>query len=245
MRHIMPKARAGGPRSQARSQASTLRFSVDMRVGRAYDAGTTPDESKPRAMTLITEPLHAELVAAYTAPDRHYHDLHHIEALLGLAGGCADEISDRDVVEAAIWFHDAIYDTRRDDNEEQSAALAAARLTGLTGCGRIARIAAMIRATAGHVMPDISDAAARHDCALFLDMDLAILGSPEADFEAYEAAIRREYDWVSEPQWRLGRRAVLTRFIERPVLYATARFRASHEAPARHNLARAMARLEE
>jgi predicted metal-dependent HD superfamily phosphohydrolase len=195
-------------------------------------------------MTLISEPLRAELVAAYVAPDRHYHDLRHIEALLGLANACAAEIGDREVVEAAIWFHDAIYDTRRDDNEERSAGLAVARLTGAAAYGRIARIAAMIRATAGHVLPDIADTAARHDCALFIDMDLAILGSPEADFDAYEAAIRREYDWVSEPQWRLGRRAVLLRFLERPALYATARFRASHEAAARHNLARAMARLD-
>jgi predicted metal-dependent HD superfamily phosphohydrolase len=196
------------------------------------------------AMTLISEPVRAELVSAYTAPDRYYHDLRHIEALLGLADTCADAIADRDAVEAAIWFHDAIYDTRRNDNEERSAALAAARLAGTTGEDRIARIAAMIRATAGHVVPDLADAAAGRDCALFLDMDLAILGSREADFDVYEAAVRREYDWVTEPQWKLGRRAVLTAFLARPAIYATARFRASCEAAARRNLARAIARLD-
>jgi predicted metal-dependent HD superfamily phosphohydrolase len=195
-------------------------------------------------MTLISAPLRTELVAAYTMPDRHYHGLRHIETLLGLAKDCAGEIADRDAVDAAIWFHDAVYDTRRSDNEERSSALAAERLTGATDSNRVARIAAMIRATAGHAMPDFADAAAVHDCALFLDMDLAILGSPEADFDAYEAAVCREYDWVTEEQWRLGRRAVLTSFLARPSIYASTRFQASHEAAARRNLARAIARLD-
>jgi predicted metal-dependent HD superfamily phosphohydrolase len=195
-------------------------------------------------MTLICEPVRAELISAYTASGRHYHDLRHIEALLGLAEACADRITDQEAVKAAIWFHDAIYDTRCRDNEERSAALAMARLAGRTDDDRVARIAAMIRATAGHALPEFADAAARHDCALFLDMDLTILGSPPAEFDTYEAAVRREYDWVPEPQWKLGRRAVLAQFLARPAIYATGRFQASHEAAARRNLARAIARLD-
>jgi predicted metal-dependent HD superfamily phosphohydrolase len=196
------------------------------------------------AMTLICEPVRAELICAYRATGRHYHDLRHIETLLGLVDACADLIADREAVEAAIWFHDAIYDTRCRDNEERSAALAAARLAGTADEDRIARIAAMIRATAGHSLPDFADADARDDCALFLDMDLAILGAPSAEFDAYEAAVRREYDWVDEPQWKLGRRAVLAQFLARPAIYTTRHFRASHEALARRNLARSIGRLE-
>jgi predicted metal-dependent HD superfamily phosphohydrolase len=212
---------------------------MDTRVKPAYDI-----QSTSYAMTLISEPVRAELVSAYRAPDRHYHDLRHIEALLGLADACAGMIADREALEAAIWFHDAIYDTRCRDNEERSAALAVARLAGTTDEDRIARIAAMIRATAGHALPELADAAAKRDCALFLDMDLAIFGSAPADFDAYEAAVRREYDWVTEPQWKLGRRAVLAQFLARPAIYATQRFQASHEAAARRNLARAIARLD-
>jgi len=194
-------------------------------------------------MTLISDPVRGELVCAYGTPERHYHGLRHIEALLGLAATHADAIADRDAVEAAIWFHDAIYDTRRHDNEEQSAGLAVARLAGTAAQNRIVRIAAMIRATAGHRVPEFADAGAARDCALFLDMDLAILGGTAAEFEAYEDAVRREYDWVSEPQWQAGRRAVLAGFLARPAIYATARFRASHEAAAQRNLAHALARL--
>jgi predicted metal-dependent HD superfamily phosphohydrolase len=215
--------------------------------GRAADQApqfTDRQMGYPAAMTLICEPVRAELISAYTAAGRHYHDLRHIKALLGLADACADLIADHEAVEAAIWFHDAIYDTRCRDNEEHSAALAVARLAGTTDDDRIARIAAMIRATAGHTPPDFADAAVRRDCALFLDMDLAILGSTPAEFDTYEAEVRREYDWVPEPQWKLGRRTVLAQFLARPAIYATRHFRASHEAAARRNLTRAIARLD-
>ena len=76
-------------------------------------------------MSFIGESLRDELVRAYEAADRHYHDLRHIEALLALARD--QPLLDSAAVEAAIWFHDAIYDTRRNDNEERSAKLAVAR----------------------------------------------------------------------------------------------------------------------
>ena len=148
-------------------------------------------------MSLVSEPVRAELVRAYTAPDRHYHDLRHVETLLRLAQDHA--LADREAVEAAIWFHDAIYDTRRQDNEDQSAELAIERLSGRAATDRIGRVAAMIRATAGHRLPEFAAADAARDCALFLDFDLAILGSPPAAFAAYEQAVRREYGWVADP----------------------------------------------
>jgi predicted metal-dependent HD superfamily phosphohydrolase len=135
-------------------------------------------------MTLLSEALRAELCRVYEAPERHYHDLRHIETLLRLAAEHAPAIADRDAVEAAIWFHDAVYDTRRNANEERSAALALARLAGAAADDRVANIAAMIRATARHSLPNFADAAAARDCALFLDFDLAILGSAPAAFTA-------------------------------------------------------------
>jgi len=196
------------------------------------------------AMSLITPAMRAELGRAYAASGRHYHGLRHIETLLGLARQHADAIADPDAVEAAIWFHDAIYDTRRKDNEEKSAELAEARLAGTAAPERVARIAAMIRATAGHAVPDFGDPSAASDCALFLDMDLAILGSPPAEFEDYEQAVRREYDWVTEPLWIAGRRTVLASFLGRQTIYATAQFRTSHEAAVRRNISRALAQLD-
>ena len=66
-----------------------------------------------------------DLVARYAEPHRKYHTLEHLDECLAtfanvraLAGRPAE-------VEVALWFHDAIYDTRSNSNEKQSAALAA------------------------------------------------------------------------------------------------------------------------
>src|SRR5215467_15388989 len=112
----------------------------------------------------IAGKLRDGLVRAYAAPERHYHNLTHIDAMLGLMRGYEDVLSDPQSVEAAIWFHDAIYDTHRHDNEEKSAELAASQLAGLLSPDRIALIARMIRATAGHQVPGGLDDAQRRDC---------------------------------------------------------------------------------
>lgn len=190
---------------------------------------------------LIGESLKTELSALYRAPDRHYHGTGHIAALLALLDEHRAEFADPQAVEAAIWFHDAIYDSRRNDNEASSAVLAAQKLSGADP-QRLTRIVAMIEATATHALPSLSGEAA-HDAALFLDMDLAILGSRPALFDGYEAAVRREYGWVDEPGWRSGRAAVLRRFIERPVIFHTETFRHLYEKQARDNIARSLAAL--
>ncbi len=192
---------------------------------------------------LIDERLRNELTALYSAPDRHYHGMGHVKALLALLDAHRAELADPQAVAAAIWFHDAIYDSRSGDNEARSAALAAAKLAGRAAPERLARIVAMIEATATHVVPDLPDAAARRDAALFLDMDLSILGAPPAVFAAYEAGIRCEYGWVDDQAWRAGRAAVLERFLARPSIFGTATFRARCEDQARSNLARSLAAL--
>jgi predicted metal-dependent HD superfamily phosphohydrolase len=193
--------------------------------------------------SLISEPIRSELVKAYSAPDRHYHDLRHIDALLALMRDHLASLGDPPAVEAAIWFHDAIYDTHRYDNEQMSANLARERLSVVTSSEQVARIVTMILATANHGLPgELSEQEAR-DCALFLDMDLAILAAPASEFEVYERAVRAEYGWVPEPMWIAGRRRVLAGFLARPSIYASPEFRASHEAAARHNLTRALTAL--
>ena len=140
---------------------------------------------------LIDEPLKRLLSTLYRAEDRHYHNLVHIEAMLGFAGDYRALLDDPEAVEAAIWFHDAIYDSKAKDNEARSAALAEKKLAGRTDAGRLGRIGAMILATATHQLPRFDDAAATRDASLFLDMDLSILGAAPDAFDAYERAVRR------------------------------------------------------
>lgn len=201
-------------------------------------------ENKPLIDPLVDEATKAFLRPLYAAPERHYHGLSHIEALLDLAAEHRPLLADPDAVDAAIWFHDAIYDSRAADNETRSAALAREKLAGRTDPARIERITAMIEATATHALPDLTDERYRADAALFLDMDLSVLGAPPAAFDAYEAAVRREYAWVPEPAWRQGRAAVLRRFLQRETIFQTDAFRQRFETPARDNIARSLRALD-
>ncbi len=194
---------------------------------------------------LIDDTIRQVLSKYYRAPDRHYHGMAHIEALLALAHEYRDALSDGQAVDAAIWFHDAVYDSRRSDNEERSALMAHEMLENRADPKRLEIILAMIRATATHTLPAFETAASAGDAALFLDMDLSILGAEPADFDAYEAAIRREYDWVDEASWRKGRGDVLRRFADRPRLFLSDAFCERFEAAARRNVERALRRLEE
>ncbi len=195
-------------------------------------------------MTLVDSATRERLRQLYNEPSRHYHNNAHIADLLGLLARHHDAFDDPEAVEAAIWFHDAIYDSAARDNEAQSAALAAEWLSRTVEAERLLRIVRMIEATAGHsAIADVEPGEAS-DTALFLDMDLSILASPPERFDAYEAAIRREYVWVEEAIWRKRRGEFLRLFLARPFIFQTALFRASHEADARSNMTRSLAKFE-
>src|SRR6476620_6966762 len=134
-------------------------------------------------MPLLSKEVRARLVGIYTGAERYYHDLRHIQAMLSLAELHGGEIADGVAVEAAIWFHDAVYDSRKADNEAKSAKLAVRLLADAAGADRLEVIAATIRASANHRVPDAMQGAAATDCALFLDMDLSLFGSPVAEFD--------------------------------------------------------------
>jgi len=175
------------------------------------------------------------LDAGYGAADRHYHGWPHVAALL--AGHDAARATpafaglDGDAIDLAIFFHDAVYDTVRADNEARSADLLLAQAGPAADDARVRAAAAMIRATAAHGAS--GDPATR----LLLDLDLSVLGAPPAAYAAYAAAIRREYAAIPEAAWRLGRAGVLDRFLARPRLYQTDLFHDGLEAAARANLA--------
>jgi predicted metal-dependent HD superfamily phosphohydrolase len=180
----------------------------------------------------------ARLESAYAEPGRAYHNSQHIADCLALFDEVRALAQRPGEVEAALWYHDVIYDPRAHDNEERSADWAAHDLKGVDASAQaIERVVALILATQHRGEPKLPDA------ELLVDIDLSILGRDEVAFAEYDRAIRVEYAWVPEDQYRAGRAAVLRKFLERPVLYRTAPLRERYEAAARRNLAMAIASL--
>jgi len=195
-------------------------------------------------MSIVSEVLKQELTQLYNAAGRFYHTLVHVDSLLALLEKHRAAFHDPEAVEAAIWFHDAIYDSRAKNNEAKSAELAAGKLEALVDAERISRITVMIEATTTHTVPEVPDPRHRADLEKFLDMDLSILAAEGDAFAAYESAVREEYSWADDEAWRTGRAAVLRTFLDRPTLFFSELFRSRLEEKARENLGRSLARLE-
>jgi predicted metal-dependent HD superfamily phosphohydrolase len=182
--------------------------------------------------------LFERLFAAWSEPQRHYHTLQHLgeciaelEPALALAEHAGE-------VELALWFHDAVYDVARHDNEQRSAEWLrdAARSAGIVPPA-VERLHALVMATRHDALP------ATRDAMLLVDVDLSILGAPPARFDEYERQVRAEYAWVPEPVFRERRKAVLEGLLARPRLYATERFHTRLEDAARANLRRSISQL--
>ena len=181
--------------------------------------------------------LHEELCQRYGEPHRAYHTLHHLAECFGHFDRARHLATHACEVELALWLHDAIYEPRAADSEEQSAATQA--LTAAHAApGRIDRVSGLILATKHAAVEGPPD----H--AVLLDTDLSILGAPRPRFLEYEAQIRREYSWVPEDAFRKARAAILAQFIERPRIYATDYFAELLEAQARSNLHFSLTRLD-
>jgi predicted metal-dependent HD superfamily phosphohydrolase len=182
-----------------------------------------------------------ELVARYREPHRRYHGVQHLSHVIRDVGVLLPSVEleiHPALVRLAALFHDAIYDPQRHDNEAASAQLAR-RVLGDLGVsdGALDEIDRLIMTTVDHLADDPA-------AALLADADLAVLGADPAAYQAYVTGVRAEYSYVDDATWRIGRPAVLRRFLDRPVIYRTEPMR-SREARARANLAAEIRMLSE
>jgi predicted metal-dependent HD superfamily phosphohydrolase len=185
-------------------------------------------------------PIFAQLTAAYAEPGRAYHTAEHVRESLAQLDLTRDLAQHPDEVEAALWFHDAVYLPGASDNEEQSAVLARTALSAGAVPAEVShRIAALVLATRHLTIPSAPDE------QLLCDIDLSVLGRPAAEFDEFEKRIRREYAWVPEPIYRRERSAVLSRFLRRRSIYQTDQFRLRYEVLARANIERLNEKLGE
>ena len=186
------------------------------------------------------EGWYERLTAAYSEPQRHYHNQQHIAECLAEYEPARHLARQPAAVELALWFHDAVYDPKAGDNEENSAALARQCLAEAGASGALAEaVAKLVMATKSHQVEADADA------GLVVDVDLSILGKDEKRFSEYERQIREEYAWVPQPVFAARRAEILQRFVARPRIFATGWFWEKYERQARQNLEASITKLRE
>ena len=119
----------------------------------------------------LTEELREDLLARWSETHRKHHTVTHLHEMLDAIGLLADAgiEFDREAVELAAWFHDAVYEIGRDDNEDRSAELARELLASSPFRDEVARL---VLVTKTHEVAD-DDV----NGAVLSDADLSVLGS--------------------------------------------------------------------
>jgi predicted metal-dependent HD superfamily phosphohydrolase len=176
------------------------------------------------------------LLGRWSEPQRHYHTVAHLSAVLDVIDLYADLAPHPERVRLAAWMHDAVYDPRAlgDANERDSAEFAEGLLTTLgTPGGVAAEVSRLVGLTAGHATE-----ADDPDGELLCDADLAVLAGDEPAYARYAAAIREEYSHVPDADFVAGRAQVLKALLELPSIYRLGPLRDAWEQKARANLTR-------
>ncbi len=178
-----------------------------------------------------------QLHRCYSEPQRAYHTLQHLEECLRLLDEARPTglIAEPDLLEMALWFHDAVYDPKGNENEELSAQMAVEAM-GESDLSR--EVARMILQTKAHQPGE------GPDDAWIIDIDLAIFAQPMERVLEYERQIRQEYAWVPQAVYVEKRAEILNEFLTRPQIYLTAWAREHFEAKARENLQRLIASVK-
>lgn len=178
------------------------------------------------------------LEALYSTPARSYHNLDHIRDCLYTLDRYMAVVSDVPSIEFAVFLHDCVYVSTNADNESRSADVAVLLLRAIGADAQRQRIVRdLIDATRHDGRPLAGDQ------AIMVDVDLSILASTPTEYDAYAAAIRREYSMATDQQYASGRTAFLSGMLQRNRIFAMEAIGAELESAARANLAKELSRL--
>lgn len=134
-------------------------------------------------------------------------------------------------IRLALFFHDAVYNTTKTDNEAQSCLLLDKLLPDIDESIRN-DAKSYIMVTSSHLPFDDKS-------KIVVDCDLAILGSSPEEYEVYENSIREEYYFAPQDLYVSGRAKVMSKFANKEFVFWTEQMRNSqYEINAKINLAR-------
>lgn len=186
---------------------------------------------------VVPQALFEALERAYAEPPRAYHHFGHVQEVLGHYREVPGW-KDPSAVAGAILFHDAVYEPGRIDNEARSAELARTLLAEHVPGIDLERVASLILLTARHGSLRVGDV--DPEAALFLDCDMAILGSSPERFARYEEEIAAEYSHVPKEAYAVGRAMFFRKVLATESIFLSPFFRERLEAAARANIERAL-----
>lgn len=200
------------------------------------DRRTTADPLDAE-VEFLTPELREDLLARWSEPQRRYHTVTHLRAVLGAVDALeADgESFDGTAVRLAAWLHAAVFDPAGSENNEKSALLAEAVLDP---AAPVAEVARLVRLMGGHRVE-----AGDLNGSVLSDADLAVLGAEPEIYDLYTLDVRREFTHVAGEKFVAGRTGSLEGLLERGSVYLTRAGRDLWEKQAHANLNRELGLL--
>ncbi len=146
--------------------------------------------------------LSSEVLKRYDEPHRFYHTRRHLSEMFAILGPVAE--MDAALFLAAV-YHDAVYNPRSADNEEQSAAYFEKAAGGHLNAGVIEEVCALIMDTKQHKPHNAKS-------KKLVEADLGIFNAGFARLVEYEHQIFKEYQYTDFTKYREGRVEVLSHY---------------------------------
>jgi predicted metal-dependent HD superfamily phosphohydrolase len=179
----------------------------------------------------------------HTEQGRYYHTVVHLEEMFNYfeilrKQNCPCSLTKHEdqAIVLSIFFHDSVYDARSGTNEEDSALLfesfADEWAISKTSETLKSKVIEYILATKKHHVSYENP----EPLALFLDLDMAVLGKEEAAYQAYAGLIRKEYEYVPRDIYCQKRGDVLEAFLQHESIYGTDIVGRAFEERARSNI---------
>lgn len=187
---------------------------------------------------MITLKEMSMLTTLYTQPHRKYHNINHINACLvelenlpsGFLKYDLDRSNEYDIVETAIWYHDAVYNPYSKLNEAKSVKL----LPEWEDKWYFkSSVSSAIYATAKHTTTQKDIAFATQ---VMLDIDLSGFGKSLLEFVTNGMNIRHEYYNTTLRDFLNGRLSFYKELAKRETLYYTDYFRDKYHKISQENM---------
>ncbi len=177
--------------------------------------------------------IHQQLVSAYNESQRRYHKLAHIEHCLKMFDQCKSLAGNPDALEIAVWFHDAIFEPGRRDNEALSAELYQDLSAGIHEPEMRQLVGRLIMATL-HDGSSLDDS----DACYMVDIDLSSFGFSWDEFLLDSQHLREENPQLSDADYYRIQKEFQSGLLLRPRFFYSDFFYQRYEQQARDNLAR-------
>lgn len=184
-----------------------------------------------------------DIITRYKTGRRVYHNFKHIQECLACWSEVETHWQEPCETFIALLYHDIVYDPLSTANESTSAQIAresTRRYAPITVNPK--RVFDLVLLTAKHGELSHVD----QDTALFLDCDMAILGSKSRRYNEYVRGIESEYvdvGKISQADFIRGRLSFLAKLVERPRIFLSDYFHKKLDLMARKNMKREIASL--